>query len=58
MEKIPRSGSRIKILDHISESLVKIVWVKILFAADPGPMPFYPGPGREKIGSGMNIPDP
>jgi hypothetical protein len=49
------------ILDHISKSLETIFWGKILkfFDADPGyGNLFYPGCGKEKLGSGINIPDP
>ncbi len=44
------------ILDHISESLETIFWVKILkfFDSDADP---DPGSGMEKFGSGINIPD-
>jgi hypothetical protein len=44
-------GSGLNNPDHISESLETIFWVKILkfFDADPG---------WEKLGSGINIPDP
>jgi hypothetical protein len=53
MGKKSGSGSGINILDHISESLETIFWVKILkfFDADPES-------GIEKFGSWMNIPDP
>jgi hypothetical protein len=60
MGKKSRSGSRINIPDHISESLETIFWVKIsqFFYADPDPGSgnfFDPGSG---IGDGKNIPDP
>jgi hypothetical protein len=52
------------ILDHISESLETIFWVKTLKIsdayADPDPGSghlFDPGSGIEKFGSGINIPD-
>jgi hypothetical protein len=49
----PESGSGMNNPGHISESLEPIFWVKILefFDVDPGA-------GMEKIGSGINIPDP
>jgi hypothetical protein len=52
MGKISGSGSGMSNPGHISESLETVFsWVKILkfFDADPG---------REKFGSGINIPDP
>jgi hypothetical protein len=49
--------------DHISWSLETIFWVKILqfFAENPGIRDGKnsdPGSGMEKVGSGINIPDP
>jgi hypothetical protein len=53
-------------LDHISESLETIFWVKILkffdedaiWILDPGIFLIRdPGPGMEKLGFGINIPD-
>jgi hypothetical protein len=42
MDKKPRSGSLMKIPDHISESLETIFWVQILkfFDADPDSVNF------------------
>jgi hypothetical protein len=51
--------------DHIFESLKQFFGLKILkfFDADPDPgsgifLILDPGPGMEKFGSGINIPDP
>jgi hypothetical protein len=43
-----RDGKNIRILDHISKSLVKIIWLKMLkfFVADPES-------GLKKLGSGI-----
>jgi hypothetical protein len=54
MGKKSRSGSSMNILDHISESLETIFWVKILkffdADADPGSENLIdPGSGMEKI---------
>ncbi len=54
MGKKSRSGSTMNILDHISESLETIFWIKILkfFDADADPGSdnlFDPGSGMEKI---------
>jgi hypothetical protein len=69
MDKKSRSGSRMNIPDHISESLETIFRVKILKffdrtrIRDPVSGIFLtldPGPGildRKKFGSGINIPD-
>jgi hypothetical protein len=53
MGKKTGSGSGMKNPDHFSECLETILWVKILkfYEADPGS-------GMEKLGSGINIPDP
>jgi hypothetical protein len=56
-------GSGMNNLDHISESLQPIFWVKILkfFDADPGSRSRdgkNSDPGWKKFGSGINIPDP
>ncbi len=63
MDKKPRSGSGMNILDHISESLETILWVKILkfFDADADPGIFWtldPGGKNSDPGSAINIPDP
>jgi hypothetical protein len=64
------SGSGMNTLDHISQSLETIFWVKILkfFDADANPDQgsgnnFGPGSGIREVkdsypGSGINIPDP
>jgi hypothetical protein len=53
MGKQPGSGSGMNNLDHISESLEIIFWVKIhkFFDSDPDS-------GMEKFGSRINISDP
>jgi hypothetical protein len=59
--KVWDPGSGINIPDHISESLIYILWVKMhkLFVVDPGFGAFLkPGSGMEKFASGINIPDP
>ncbi len=59
MRKKSRPGTEIKILDHISESLETISWIKILKFLDADPGSFWPwiqDPGWEKFGSGINIP--
>jgi hypothetical protein len=65
MGKKSRSGSGIKIPDHISKSLETIFGLKILkfFDADPDPgseifLTLDPGSWMEKFGSGISIPDP
>ncbi len=53
-------GSRISILDHISESLITTFWVentKILCCRFGIPVLFDPGSGMEKFESGINIPE-
>jgi hypothetical protein len=54
-----RSGSGMNIPDHISDSLEKILVLKILKFFDVGNL-FDPASGVEKFGSGsgINIPDP
>jgi hypothetical protein len=63
MGKKSRSGSGMKIPDHISESLKTIFWVKKIlkfFDADPGSGIFLtldPGWKNSDPGSGIPIPD-
>jgi hypothetical protein len=59
MSEKSRSGSKMNIPDHISESLETIIGVKILkfFYADPDPgsrvfLALVSGSGMEKFGSG------
>jgi hypothetical protein len=61
--KKSRSGSGMNILDHISESLETILWVKILkfldADADPGIfLTLDPGWKNSNPGSEIHIPDP
>jgi hypothetical protein len=65
MGKISDQGSGMNILDHISESLETIFWVKILkflkAYPDTGSAIFLTldlRSGMEKFGSGIKIPDP
>jgi hypothetical protein len=56
-----KSGSGMNNPDHISESLknnfcVKILKFFLMWIRDPGCKKF--GSGMEKVGSGINIPDP
>jgi hypothetical protein len=55
MAKKSRSGYGMNISDNISESLDTIFRVKIFKFLDADP---DPGSGMEKVGSGINIPDP
>jgi hypothetical protein len=63
MEKKSRLGMNIP--DHFTQSLGPIFWVKIhkFFYADLDPesgiiLTLDPGSGMEKLGSGINTPDP
>jgi hypothetical protein len=65
--KKSRSGSRMNTLDHVSESLETIFWVKILkigtvlkFFAAVADLEIFLAldPGWKRFGSGINIPDP
>jgi hypothetical protein len=62
MGKKSGSGSGMNNQDHISWSLENIFWVKIFkfFDVDPGSgiQDENFGFGMEKVGSGINIPDP